>query len=81
MPVSEIVEKLNGEQIVQRVTALGPINGPLSPKQQRDADALLGLAETPKVKISQALTAQDLHQGQTPRRGELYQAKRRYGYA
>ena len=55
MPVSEIVEKLSGEQIVDRVAALGPINGPLSPKQQRDADALLGLAETPKVKISQAL--------------------------
>ena len=28
MPVSEIVDKLNGEQIVQRVTALGPINVP-----------------------------------------------------
>lgn len=55
MPVSEIVEKLSGEQIAERVAALGPIKGPLSPKMKRDADALLGLAETPKVKISQAL--------------------------
>jgi len=27
---------------------IGQINGPLSPKQPRDADALLGLAEAPK---------------------------------
>jgi len=55
MSVSEIVEKLSGEQIADRVAALGRINGPLSPKMKRDADALLGLAEVPKVKISQAL--------------------------
>ena len=78
MPVSEIVDKLNGEQIVQRVTALGPINGPLSPKQQRDADALLGLAEVPKVKISQALElylseiALDEQTGKSPEQLKTY---------
>ncbi len=84
MPVSEIVDKLNGEQIVQRVTALGPINGPLSPKQQRDADALLGLAETPKVKISQALElylseiALDEQTGKSPEQLKTYtKVKRR----
>ena len=84
MPVSEIVDKLNGEQIVQRVTALGPINGPLTPKQQRDADALLGLAETPKVKISQALElylseiALDEQTGKSPEQLKTYtKVKRR----
>ena len=84
MPVSEIVEKLSGEQIVDRVTALGPINGPLSPKQQRDADALLGLAETPKVKISQALElylseiALDEQTGKSPEQLKTYtKVKRR----
>ena len=84
MPVSEIVEKLNGEQIVQRVTALGPINGPLSPKQQRDADAILGLAETPKIKISQALElylseiALDEQTGKSPEQLKTYtKVKRR----
>tara|TARA_B110000908_G_C10210299_1_gene429851 strand:- start:88 stop:1464 length:1377 start_codon:yes stop_codon:yes gene_type:complete len=84
LPVSEIVDKLNGEQIVQRVTALGPINGPLSPKQQRDADSLLGLAETPKVKISQALelylgeVALDEQTGKSPEQLKTYtKVKRR----
>ena len=84
MPVSEIVEKLSGEQIVDRVAALGPINGPLSPKQQRDADALLGLAETPKVKISQALElylceiALDAQTGKSPEQLKTYtKVKRR----
>ena len=84
MPVSEIVEKLSGDQIAQRVTALGPINGPLSPKQQRDADALLGLAESPKVKISQALElylseiALDEQTGKSPEQLKTYtKVKRR----
>ena len=84
MPVSEIIEKLSGEQIVDRVAALGPINGPLSPKMQRDADALLGLAETPKVKISQALElylseiALDEKTGKSPEQLKTYtKVKRR----
>jgi len=84
MPVSEIVEKLSGEQIAERVSALGPINGPLSPKMKRDADALLGLAETPKVKISQALElylseiALDEQTGKSPEQTKTYtKVKRR----
>ena len=84
MPVSEIVKKLSGEQIVDRVAALGPINGPLSPKQQRDADALLGLAKPPKMKISQALElylseiALDEQTGKSPEQLKTYtKVKRR----
>lgn len=84
MPVSDIVSKLTGEQIADRVAALGPINGPLSPKMQRDADALLGLAETPKVTISQALElyldeiALDEQTGKSPEQLKTYtKVKRR----
>ena len=55
MPVADILSKLSGEEIIERVAALGPINGSSPVKTGRDADALLGLAETPKVTISQAL--------------------------
>jgi hypothetical protein len=55
LPVADILSKLSEEEIIERVAALGPIEGSSTAKIRRDAEALLGLAETPKVTISQAL--------------------------
>lgn len=84
LPVADILAKLSAEEIVERVAALGPINGSLTAKMQRDADALLGLAATPKVTISQALElylseiALDEQTGKSPEQVKSYtKVKRR----
>jgi hypothetical protein len=84
MPVADILSKLSREEIIERVAALGPINGSSAAKLKRDADALLGLAETPKVTISQALElylseiALDEQTGKSPEQVKSYtKVKRR----
>ncbi len=54
-PIEELVANATPEEIVQRVAAIGPVGGNITPKVRRDADALLGTADVPKVRISQAL--------------------------
>lgn len=84
LPVADILSKLSREEIIERVYALGPIEGSSTAKIKRDADALLGLAETPKVTISQALelylseTALDEQTGKSPEQVKSYtKVKRR----
>jgi len=84
LPVADILAKLSAEEIVERVAALGPIKTSSTAKMKRDADALLGLAEKPKVTISQALElylteiALDEQTGKSPEQVKSYtKVKRR----
>ena len=84
-PVEKLLESDNVEAIVLRVQALGPITpGKMSPKTQRDADALLGIAKPPAVTITQALDlyldeiAMDEQVGKSPEQIKNYtKVKRR----
>jgi integrase len=83
-PVEELVSKASLEEIFERLEVLGPTGSPMTPKKQRDADAVLGVAEPPKVTISQALDlylkeiALDEQMGKSPEQLATYtKVKRR----
>ena len=54
-PVEELVANATPQEIVNRVAAIGPVGETITPKAQRNADVLLGTADVPKVRISEAL--------------------------
>ena len=54
-PVEELVATASIDELFERLKVLGPAGRPMTPKKQRDADAVLGVAEPPKVTITQAL--------------------------
>ena len=54
-PAVELAEKTDLAELIERLKAVVPSETPMTPKVQRDTDALLGLAEPTKVTITQAM--------------------------
>jgi len=83
-PVEDLVATASLEEIFERLEVLGPAGSSMTPKKQRDADAVLGVAEPPKVTITQALDlyleeiALDEQMGKSPEQLATYtKVKRR----
>jgi site-specific recombinase XerD len=54
-PAVELAEKTSLAELIERLKAVVPSETPMTPKVQRDTDALLGLAEPDVVTITQAM--------------------------
>ena len=83
-PVEELVTQASLEELLEQLKVLGPAGSPMTAKKRRDADAVLGIAETPKVTITQALDlyleeiALDEQMGKSPEQLATYtKVKRR----
>ena len=54
-PMDSLISRDTVTGLLHRLQALGPLNEASQPKEEHDADALLGVAKTPSATISQAM--------------------------
>ena len=54
-PMESLVAQNNVTDLLRRLEALGPLKDAPQPKEERDADALLGTVQTPSATITQAM--------------------------
>ena len=54
-PMESLVSRDTVTDLLQRLQALGPLKEAPQPKEEQDADALLGVAKTPTATISEAM--------------------------
>ena len=47
-PAEELVASASLEELFERLKVLGPTGSPMTPKEQRDADAVLGATKRPR---------------------------------
>ena len=82
-PAVELAEKADLVELIDRLKAVVPSKTPITPKVQRDTDALLGLAEPNVVTITQAMDlylseiAQDELSGKSPEQVANYSKVKR----
>ena len=54
-PLEALTSHDTVEDLLRRLEALGPLKETPAPKEERDAEALLGMVEAPRAKITQAM--------------------------